>query len=234
MSLRRNIGNVMPLASTNADKVLFATTMAVPLPTLKPAAPIAIVQYPPAQASSNATSVNQIVPGVPNTFLYAGLGAGALWLATRKGKKISGTGKKKQSLVPLLLVGGGVLAYYLYTTYNTVSVLPGNNDSATTPAGTANGSAIAPINAVTNPAIALPNDTTIYNLLTSYSIPWRYAVDRMSAAERQALYSYVWGYIKKGLRLYDYPGVYQDGYYDAVLYTQIKALTDKWNLGLLN
>lgn len=238
MSLRRNIGNVGSAAPmTDAERILSATsqplTISTPLPTV--AVVFADPGTPPV-TDANTTPVTAIVPATDNTLLYLGLGAGALLLLTRKSGKVSGTEgeKKKSSLLPVLLVGGGILAWYLY------------NQSQATGAGAAvtvvdpvTGVATAAVTPVqtgitVEPSVTLPADGQVYNQLYAYSVPWRYAVDRMTAAERQALYTYVYAYLQKGLRLYGYPGVYQDGFYDLNLYNQIKALNTKWSLGLLN
>lgn len=201
-----------------------------------------VATVPTIDAIPNIANVpNAAAGGTNNTVVVIAAGLGALLLFSKEGKKavegITGIGKKKKnksSMLPLLLVAGaGAYWYFNQTPATTTSSLtppatnPPANDPTTTPTQAF---------AVPDPALAiqpLPNDTTIYNLLYAYSVPWRYGVDRMTAAEKQALYTYVFGYIKPGIHLYNYPGTYQDGFYNPQLYAEILQLSNKWNMGLL-
>jgi hypothetical protein len=177
-----------------------------------------------------------------NGLLIAAAGLGALLLFSKDGKKavqgITGIGKKKKdNMLPLLIVGGAA-AYWYFTQTPAAAAAPPAGLPLTPPVDPASGIPAPAVYGVviTDPKILLqplPNDTTVYNLLYAYSTPWRYAVDRMTAPERQALYVYVWGYIKPGLHLYNYVGTYPDGFYDPALYAEVLALSTKWNLGLL-
>lgn len=234
---------------------LILSTNADPIPAAGPVVYTAITQ------NNVDTSVPEIVPNTAivdagtadnkNILLIGAAGLGALLLFSADGKKamngitgIGKKGKKDKNLLPLLLVGG-VAAYWYFTkdatpaatnttntTTDTTTITPGLNvapDYATvTPE--------PPTAYMPDPSMAiqpLPSDTTIYNLLYAYSVPWRYAVDRMSTAERVALYTYIWAYMKKGLHLYNFAGNYQDGYFDHNLYADVLALSNKWQLGLL-
>jgi hypothetical protein len=249
MSLRRNIGNIQTPSPATAEQLVLAGAATTNGPTmLEPATSIQINNPFPAIADSNTTAVPSLVPGIPNTALYIIGGLGAVYLLTRK-KTIGATeDKKEKSLLPLLLIGGGVAAWWWWNNKNTVPAATtvnqvaqpatGGNDTIVPPVTVqtpvaslaAAGSAVDPLTAI----MPLPINADVYNNLYAYSIPWRYAVDRMTAAERADLYEYVFAYLKNGLRLYDYPGIYYDGYYDANLFGAIKELSDKWNLGLLN
>lgn len=243
MSLVRNIGGVTAQnnSMTDAETILAAVSQPGAIPpgpaTTPPIFTPVTINATDSVAASNSTDISQIVAGVPNTLLYAGLGAGALWLAMRKGKGVGSAEGKKKSMLPLLLIGGGVLVYWLYTKNQTAVPVTADLGEGIPDPGTATTAvttATVPVAAMLNPAPVLPSDTNIYNALYGYSIPWRYAIDRMSIAERQALYTYVFGYIKKALRLYNYAGSFPDGFFDLSLYQQIKTLSDKWNLMLLN
>jgi len=142
--------------------------------------------------------------------------------------------QKSKSVLPWLAVIG-IGLYLLYdanksqgattTTTPATSDTTGNNTTSTT--------TVIPTG-VSNPAagVALPSDNDVYRQLYDYSVPWRYAVDRMSTAERAALWIYIFCYIKKNLHLYSYSGSFPDGYYDPQLYATLAALSTKWNLQL--
>lgn len=138
--------------------------------------------------------------------------------------------KKEQNgfLLPLLLLIGGV--WLIWDSSKEESIPPVTADPGTVPAIT--DATLTPMSSFT-PAV-LPADNVVYNTLYNYSVPWRYAIDRMTAQERHNLYLYIFGYIEKHLRLYSYPGVFPDGNYDPDLYSAIAALSEKWHLGLLN
>jgi hypothetical protein len=239
MSLRRNIGNVIAMNNqTDADIVLSAVGQphVTDLPTVPLTVPAAYTTIDPV-AATNSTSVAAIAPAVDNSaLLYLGLGAGALFLLTRKKKRVGAADgeKKKSSMLPLLLVGGAAVAYYFYTqSQNSASAVA----TVTTTDPTTGAVVTTPVvqtGITVAPSVTLPDAATMHNQLYAYSVPWRYAVDRMSPTELAAMYTYVYGYLQKGLRLYAYPGIYQDGWYDVNLYNQLKALNTKWSLGILN
>ena len=243
MSLNRNvagIGNPMaaPVISINqlidggAAPVL--TAKSTPLVNVPP---LEAIKAPPDIAANNS-----LIPGssLTNTqLLIAGAaGLGLLYLINKPASvgAEGGEGKKSKSMLPLLIIGGA-LAYWLYTKNQAANSATQTTPGLLPPASGGGGSdAGQPLSGqiTVAPSVTIPTDDYAHNALFNYSVPWRYAVDRMSPAERQALYIYVFAYIKKNLRLYNYPGFYYDGWYDPTLYSEVRAVSDKWNMGLLN
>jgi hypothetical protein len=59
------------------------------------------------------------------------------------------------------------------------------------------------------------------------------AYNKMNDAEINASWEYVWGYLLRGLKLYQYPnktGIYADGGWNTVLYNQIAAIRAKYGI----
>lgn len=230
-------------AAINNSQMPADTINAAPTSTLANNPSPTVHFLPPASVTNGASVVNTAaVPSTGpdenkkqiNTLLLVAGGLGALYLLSPAGSAVTGIGKKggkrkNKYLVPGLILAAG-LGYWWYTRQkdeetggsSNTDLPPVNN----TPADNA-------VYISANPAPAPPSNDQAHTALFNYSEPWRYAVDRMTAAEWQDLYAYVFGYIKKGLHLYQYPGNYQDGWYDPALYTRILTLSNKWNLGLL-
>jgi len=223
---------------TNAyDLIMQAESLPMAMPStalVTPIVPETPAGEPPA-VTPNTMPIQQESKAGPVILVAAGLGA--IYLLTQKNTvgAISGKnkpGKKKSSMLPILLVGGAAAAYLYYKNSNPAadSTAPGSDTTANnTPPPPP-----PPQGIVFTPATLPTTDSAIYNQLFNYSVPWRYAVDRMTTEQRKTLYLYVYGYIVKHLRLYNFPGSFPDGNYDPVLYAAVTAIENQWHLGLLN
>lgn len=59
------------------------------------------------------------------------------------------------------------------------------------------------------------------------------AYNKMNDAEINASWEYVWSYLLRGLKLYQYPnasGIYPDGGWNTTLYNQIAAIRSKYGI----
>ena len=161
-------------------------------------------------------------------------GLGGVYYFSKNGNKL-GKKNKKDNSTPLILIGAAALGYYYFfmrpasvtETIDTGGVL------TVQPPATGNDT---PLGAITlSPEVTIPTeDTAVYNALYSYDSRFRYGIDRMSTAARRDLYQYFFGYLKKGLRLYNVPGFFSDGWYNPALYASIKSIDNTWHWGIIN
>jgi len=187
----------------------------------------------PVQTLPNVLPIQE-KPSNAGPVILAAAGLGAIWLLTDgKQKTMSGPKnkerKKKSSMLPVLLIGGAAAAYLYFKNSST----PADGTAPTTPAATNDNTTPAQTGFVFTPIQVPTTDAAIHNALYNYSVPWRYAVDRMTPDERKTLYLYVYGYIERHIHLYNFPGVFPDGIYDPALYAAVLAVSNKWNLQLL-
>lgn len=181
-------------------------------------------------ANTEASTKNWLLLGA----IAAGLGG--VYYLDRSGGRI-GKKNKKSSLTPVLLIGGAAAAYWYFFMRDATPVvttqLPAVTNGGASPAGTAE---YVPTGAImVSPEVAVPvSDSEVHNAIYNYDSQYRYGIDRMSADWQRALYQYFFGYLKKGLRLYNSPGYFTDGWYNPALYAQIVALSKPWGWHIIN
>lgn len=153
--------------------------------------------------------------------------------------------KKQKSPMIALLIGGGVLAYFLFTKKNNGDVTPidnGTGGGEVTDDGTGTGTQVIqppPITAstevVTNLQTAAAINDRAYLLSVVNDAKIKTAVKQMNDAETISMYNYMVGYAMQGKKLYQYPnasGIFSDGGWDTTLYNQILAIKSKYNISI--
>ena len=253
----RNIGAVMPVEgqsvyqgpipptsvqqSDAAEALLLGASFE---PSLLSAGPqvtenISEVSPPPMET---AAANSAVVPDKSGSNGYLLVGAiiagvgGVYYMGRQKGIVGKKSKNKKSSLTPFLLVGGAALAYWYFYVHTPdapaaqVYTDPNTGVQTTVPVNT------APAGAITvSPEVAIPQeDVSVYNALYGYDTRYRYGIDRISTAARRDLYQYFFGYLKKGLRLYNQPGYFTDGWYNPQLYASIESISKQWNWNIIN
>lgn len=156
------------------------------------------------------------------------IGAGVAFLLMNKGK-VSGKGK---NLLPVVLVGGG-LAAYLLLRKKPVADVPVVDDPYVTDGEyqeTVNDQTPSPVIDINPDAAAMIRSQTAKNneawMRANYPQYSAY-LDRLSDAQINTLYQFLYGYVAQGLKLYRLPnstGIYPDGGWNTVLYDAVKAL----------
>lgn len=213
-----------------------ATTAPAIVTTIAPA------PVPEVYTTDNVATVpppgDQIAFGMTgNQLLLAGgaVGLAVYLLLTKKKKSV---GKKKGSALPLL-IGAGIVGYYLYSK----SKEPVTADTYST--AVPDTTATPTVQSGTTPYI-MPTTETIQVARSYAAEADQGALERtfpeynsiyamMTDAEIIAMYNYMFGYVIQGLKLYAGPGatgVYPDGNWNTILYNQISAIKAKYNISI--
>lgn len=239
--------SVPPLQQAQQDlaaSVLLNTNQQATGETLAP--PVTMTLAPPpvettSAVADNVATIDQPAPfTLTNTQIAWGLGGlAALYLLTKK--KSNSVGKKKKSMLPVVL-GVGALGYWLYIR-NQETAVPAVTTPVATPVST---TPVIPINTPVPSPYITPNAGTV-TVARSYAAQAdKDALDRtlpdlqstfavMTDAEIIAMYNYMFGYVLQNKNLYQYPGAtgtYADGGWDTALYNQMVAIRTKYNLSI--
>lgn len=229
-----------PDTSVSSSPPIIETITPPPVGVEPVTANVAVVTAAPAGAG---VLEKMGIPVTDNEALIGVCGLAALYFLTKRKRSVSGIGKKKKSVLPIVLIGG-VAAYWLYTKSQSdtpVAAVPVTNypdtpDLTLTP---------TPGTPAPPPPIVAP--TAVADAGRSYTAmsdefalkrdwPDLYiSIRQMTDSEVISMYNYFYGYVLPGLKLYRLSGatgVYPDGNWNTPLYDAIAAIKIKYGLNI--
>lgn len=157
--------------------------------------------------------------------------------AVGKKKRVVYVKSRKSPVIPLLIVGGAALWWFLSKKDSSLQPVPDVQQPAQDPVTGEPVIQPPPIVADNANATALQSAAAINDraALVSYDPANTTKYKQMNDAETIAAYSYVFGYVVQGKKLYQYPnttGIFPDGGWDTALYNAVKALQLKYGIFL--